>query len=95
MFQLQKRHQEVLPEYAEYTRLTKATAFAEQMPPNFSWCGRAGSVVPFSIAVRDNLRGHSGFLDTRFEQPPATIQNVPISTPQESLTLVVKRLDCL
>jgi hypothetical protein len=48
------------------------------------------------VTVRaKNLRGLSGFLDTRFEQPPATIQNVPISTPQESLTLIVKRLDHL
>ena len=29
----------------------------------------------------ENLKGSSGFLDTRFEHPPATIQNVPISTP--------------
>jgi len=40
----------------------------------------------FFVTVRvKNLRGPSGFLDTRFEQPPATIQNALISTPQESL----------
>jgi len=50
----------------------------------------------FFVTVRaENLHGLSGFLDARVEQPPATIQNVSISTPQESFTLVVKRLDCL
>ena len=50
----------------------------------------------FFVTVRvENLRGPSGFLDTRFEQPPATIQNILVSTPPESLTLGVKRIDCL
>lgn len=48
------------------------------------------------VTVRaKNLRRPSDFLDTRFEQPPAIIQNVLISTLQESLTLGVKRLECL
>ena len=52
-----------------------------------------GSGVFFVTVHAENLRGPSGFLDTRFEPPFATIQNAPISTPQESLTLVVERLD--
>jgi hypothetical protein len=56
---------------------------------------KKGSGIFFVTLRSENLRGPSGFLDTRLKQSPATIQNVPISTPQESLTLVVKRLDCL
>ena len=54
-----------------------------------------GSGIFFATARAENLRGPSGFLDTRVEHPPATIQNVPIATPQESLTPVAKRLDHL
>lgn len=47
------------------------------------------------LTARGNIRGPSGFLDTRFEQPSATIRNVSVSTPQELLALDVKRIDCL
>jgi hypothetical protein len=49
----------------------------------------------FFTVRTENLHGPSGFLDTQVEQPPAIIQNAPISTPQESLTLVVTHLDSL
>lgn len=65
-------------------RQRRATSIAAVLAPDSirryvenKWVGNL-----FVTVRAKNLRGLSGFVDTRFEQLPATIQNVPISTSQ-------------
>jgi hypothetical protein len=37
----------------------------------------------FATVRAENLRGPSGFLDTRFEPPPAAIQNASLPVPSD------------
>ncbi len=49
--------------------------------PVFSTWGKQRGRESFLPERAKNLLGPSGFLDTRFEQPPAAIQNDPVSFP--------------